>query len=242
MICALCKENVELRNSHIIPEWVFTDLYDEKHRYNVLSTLPQRPRPHEQKGLREKLLCEDCEQQFSRYENYARKVVKGGEELTFVRRTGRIEITDIDYTKFKLFQMSVLWRAGIASHQMFSGIKLGPHVERLRMMLRQEDPGQETDYPCLIFGITAQGNSMPDLIVQPTWLRFEGFNCYRFTFCGLVWVFFVANHAPPQLIRQHILTKAGGLIIWIKPFEDLDYLQKFGRDLHKIGRLPGQAP
>jgi len=229
---------VELRNSHIIPEWVFTDLYDEKHRFNVMSTLPERPRPQEQKGLRERLLCNDCEQQFSRYERYARGVVKGGEGLTVTRHPGRIEIADIDYEKFKLFQMSVLWRSGIASHRMFSRVKLGPHAERLREMLLREDPGRRTDYPCLIFGVIAQGKSIPDFIDQPTRVRLDGLNCYRFIFCGLVWVFFVANHAPTRLARQHVLTEAGGLVIWIKPFEDLGYLQEFGRDLHKLGRLP----
>jgi hypothetical protein len=242
MTCALCKEDLELKNSHIIPEWVFTDLYDEKHRFNVLSTLAERPRPHEQKGLREKLLCEDCEQQFSRYERYARGVVKGGEGLTVARHPGRIEIADIDYTSFKLFQISVLWRAGVASHRMFSRVKLGLHEEQLRLMLRREDPGKQTDYPCLIFGLTAQGKSMPDFIDQPTPVRLDGLNCYRFIFCGLVWVFFVAKHAPSLLVRQHVLSETGGLIIWIKPFEDLGYLQEFARDLHQLGRFPRQEP
>lgn len=242
MNCALCRADVELRSSHIIPEWVYTDLYDEKHRYHVLSTRPERPKPHQQKGLREKLLCEDCEQQFSRYERYARGVVKGGEEVTVARHPGKIEITEIDYAKFKLFQLSVLWRAGIANHQMFSRVNLGPHAERLREMLRRENPGRQTDYPCLIFGITAQGKSMPDFIDQPTRVRLNGINCYRFIFCGLVWVFFVANHPPNQLVRRHVLTETGGLVIWIKPFEDLGYVREFGLDLHEMQRLPTQEP
>lgn len=242
MSCALCKEDVELRNSHIIPEWVFRDLYDQKHRYNVLSTGPERPRPHEQKGLREKLLCTRCEEQFSRYERYARGVVKGGEALTVTHHPGRIEIADIEYRMFKLFQMSVLWRAGVASHRMFSRVKLGPHQERLRLMLRRDDPGRQTDYPCLIFGVTAHGKSIPDFIDQPSPVRLDGLNCYRFIFCGLVWVFFVAQHAPSLLVRQHVLSESGRLIIWIKPFEDLGYLERFARDLRQLGRLPGQEP
>lgn len=166
----------------------------------------------------------------------------GGEGLTVARHPERISIADIDYARFKLFQMSVLWRVGVASHRMFSRVRLGPHEERLRMMLRGEDPGRRTDYPCLIFGVTAQGKSLPDFIDQPTPVRLEGLRCYRFIFCGLVWVFFVANHAPSSLVRQHVLSEAGSLVIWIKPFEDLGYLQEFARDLHQLGRLPRQEP
>ena len=242
MSCELCRKDLELRKSHIIPEWVYTDLYDDKHRFNVLSTLPERPRPKEQKGIRERLLCEDCEQQFSRYERYAREVVIGGEWLTVSRHAGWIKIAGIDYARFKLFQMSVLWRAGIATDKMFSRVRLGPHAEQLREMLCREDPGRETDYPCLMFGIADEGESLPDFIDQPTRVRIDGLNCYRFIFCGLVWVFFVTNRVPGVLVRQHFITEAGGLIIWIKKFEDLGYLQTFVRELNKLGRLPIQEP
>ena len=38
--CKLClKENVKLCESHIIPEFFYIPLYDETHRYRILSTM-----------------------------------------------------------------------------------------------------------------------------------------------------------------------------------------------------------
>ena len=213
-------------------------MYDAKHRYNVISTLEDRPRPFEQKGFTEKLLCDACEQQLSTYENYSRGVIKGGGTLTVTRQPGRIGISGIDYDKFKLFQLSIIWRAGISNHQLFSRVKLGPHEACLREMLRTENPGRSTNYTCLIFGLTAKKSPIPNFIDQPARLRLDGMICYRFIFCGLVWVFFVTSHGPSQLVRQHALSEEGELIIWIKPFEDLGYLMDFMSDVDQMGRLP----
>ena len=132
MICYLCKKKSELKKSHIIPEFVYKDLYDSKHRFHVLSTLKETPRPIEQKGIKEKLLCGSgkCEQQLSIYEKYAKEVLMGGVEITVKDEGDIIFVSDVDYQKFKLFQLSILWRASICNDKMFSRVELGPTKTR----------------------------------------------------------------------------------------------------------------
>src|SRR3546814_3673721 len=90
-------------------------MYDEKHRYNVLSLAPERRVRIEQKGVREQLLCRDCEQKFSKLERYASLVLQGGAPGMDGQRNGSIvSVTGIDYAQFKLFLLSLLWRAGVA--------------------------------------------------------------------------------------------------------------------------------
>jgi len=37
MACKLCNNEVPLRNSHIIPEFLYASLYDDKHRFYEIS-------------------------------------------------------------------------------------------------------------------------------------------------------------------------------------------------------------
>ncbi len=53
--CALCLER-PLRDSHVIPEFLYKSIYDEKHRFYALA-VGEYP-GYEQKGIRESLLCE----------------------------------------------------------------------------------------------------------------------------------------------------------------------------------------
>ena len=59
--CALCGSDLRpLRNSHIIPEFMYKAIYDDKHRHYLLSSLSGDADSGIQKGFREPLLCEVC--------------------------------------------------------------------------------------------------------------------------------------------------------------------------------------
>jgi len=58
--CRLCTRQRELCNSHIIPEFMWRPLYDKKSRAVALDGGSGTKRTL-QKGLREHMLCRDCE-------------------------------------------------------------------------------------------------------------------------------------------------------------------------------------
>jgi len=237
MSCSLCKQNKELRNSHIIPEFVYTALYDKKHKFHVLSTLQDRPRPMEQKGIRERLLCGDCEQQLSVYEKYAREVLLGGVEIVVQNEGNLLKLSELDYVKFKLFQLSILWRASISSHPMFSRVRLGPHEEIIRKMIQAGNPGKQADYPCIIFGLTSESDIHGNFIDQPRKLHIEGHTTYRFVFTGFMWSFYVSSHKLPPLLRQVAINEEGTMVVGRGSFEELTELNKFAQELHCMDRL-----
>jgi hypothetical protein len=51
------------------------------------------------------------------------------------------EINGLDYAMFKLFHLSVLWRAGVSTREEFRNVKLGSHEDVIRQMLLRDDPG-----------------------------------------------------------------------------------------------------
>lgn len=235
MICALCLETRELRESHIIPEFMFHSMYDEIHRFHVLSD--KHPNQFAQKGLRQRLLCDACEQKLGRYERYVSLLMSGGISLEIEPRESFIVFRGVDYKMLRMFQLSVLWRASICNLKFFSQVKLGPHDERIRQLLVDDNPGKPWQYACLMFALVHDGTVVEDLMVQPTEVRLDSVPCYRFVFGGHFWLYFVANHQHPRKIETASLEPSGELRIRMKNISDVKYITDFGHTLVEQGKV-----
>lgn len=196
MECKLCLKDRTLRRSHIVPEFLHKPLYDEKHRARRLDIGAEVP-GYLQKGLRELLLCDDCEQ-----------LLNDAYEKPFLAewREGRLlpqrllppdihYVTGVDYATIKLFLLSVLFRAGVSSLGAFAGVTLGPkHEARLRAMVHGRDPGGPTEYPIVgTFTVDDAGTVLPS-VASPVPLRISGHRAYAFMFGGCEWTYFVSGH------------------------------------------------
>lgn len=240
MTCALCLRPKELRKSHIIPEFLYESLYDDKHRLHVLSVIPEQGNSLEQKGLREKLLCDDCEQKLSSWERYASLALKGGTELTYRREGNIVFVGGLDYQKFRLFQLSILWRAGVSNLQFFERVQLGPHSEILRKLILSSDPGSPNRYGCFMFGIKFQDSAFTQVIMQPGKVRLLGHTAYRFVFGGFMWAFLVSAqdlHAP---YTEALLRLDGSALFLLRDVEEMQNLASFSKELVALGRFPCQ--
>jgi len=237
MICKLCKSEKPLKKSHIIPEFIYSSLYDEKHRFYEISLEENKRNNFLQKGIREPLLCGDCEQLFSKYERYTSLLLKGGFPLK-VRNEGRfVYFKGIEYTKFKLFSLSILWRASASSLEVFSEVKLGPHEEILRRMLLAGDPGEEHLYPFILLPIIHDSAGLDALIVSPTRTRLDGHCAYHFLFGGVAWVFLVSSHTPPNAVVDASISKSGELKMLSYKLTDMKFIVEAARELVQQGKL-----
>jgi hypothetical protein len=227
--CKLCLSVGELRDSHIISEFLYKSMYDEKHRFHVVAAGDLQS-SYEQKGYRERLLCQSCETKLSKWETYARGLLTGGTLLQY-RREGTITwVEGIDYSRFKLFQLSILWRAAVATREFFSKVTLGPHAERLREMLLTEDPGEPWEYGCVTIGIHRQGAMVP-IIVQPTPVKILESKGVRFTFGGYFWAYRIASHRPIQPgFSEAVLQRSGRLAIKFESLESAGFYRDFLRN------------
>lgn len=131
MECALCLESRKLCNSHIVPRFIFDRLREEDGTFFVVSTGEEEPRRFH-RTFSEKLLCSPCEERLSRWEGYASRVFSGGVPLTGVRHGKALYLKGIDYSNFKLFLMSLLWRFSVTQNPWLGRCDIGPHSERLR--------------------------------------------------------------------------------------------------------------
>ncbi|MGE5437730.1 MAG: hypothetical protein ACM3O3_10925 [Syntrophothermus sp.] len=62
-------------------------------------------------------------------------------------------------------------------------------------MLLESNPGNEEEYGCALVAIYLKPNSLAlDLILQPSWLRDDGYRTFRFVFGGIMWIYVVSSH------------------------------------------------
>jgi hypothetical protein len=235
--CRLCEKAAQLCKSHIIPEFLYGFMYDEKHRFYQLSTSEYQQSKLLQKGLYELLLCRGCEQKFSVFELYASRVLNGGIELTYIQTEGFIKMKGLDYKLFKLFALSILWRASISSLDMFKNVKLGRHEEKLREMLINEDPGAECDYPFVLSPIIYDAVEQAYFIIKPEKVRIEGQNTYRFVFCGIVWCFLVCGHQASNTVVSASINKLGELVMLPRELSKMKFIVDLAKELRRQGKL-----
>jgi hypothetical protein len=189
--CRLCLQPNKLCRSHIVPEFLYEILYDDSHRYIELTDVQKGVAKQPQKGHREHLLCSGCEGKINRFEKHARRLFV--DELPpFIPRSKRIrQHLRIDYSLAKLFFLSVLWRASVSSLPIFKHVTLGPHEEKIRSMLEQNDAGKPLEYPVSVHSLFMNGAHFRDFMVEPTYMRVEGRRCYRLVLMGFVVLIYV---------------------------------------------------
>lgn len=181
-ICKLCRNERELRKSHILPEFMYQNIYDDnpKRFYHLDVDLDNEDNSQSkihQKGIRENLLCDDCEGKFSKYEDYAAETIYGKRKQNKAYITSQSKTADglyslyqyegFSYKEFKVFLMSILWRLVIS--ETYKTPDINPTIiERLRVALYDENPLDYDDFGCLVQVMQdTSGRTVGRLILQP---------------------------------------------------------------------------
>lgn len=100
-LCGLCQKNAVLRRSHIIPAFVFRWLRETSATGYLRSGM--NPHKRVQDGLKAPMLCDDCEQRFSRLER------QFANEIFYPIQRNKVE--EVAYGRWFLkFCVSISWR------------------------------------------------------------------------------------------------------------------------------------
>jgi len=194
--CKLCKNSKKLCQSHVVPEQCYRPLYDEKHRLGELRP-GREPTAWMQKGIREYLFCADCEDRLNVYESaFADYWFKRPLPCVPVDAEG-VRINGFDYAAFKLFHLSILWRASFSKHALFRAVSLGRYQEKMRDMIWSGGAGPEEHFP--IIGVLLvdreDGGAIRNDLITP-FMPAKLYNCYVYSACyaGCEWLWFVTDH------------------------------------------------
>jgi len=236
--CALCLKEKDLINSHILPEFLYKPMYDKKHNYLIVSTDSEKQTRKKPKGIYERLLCKECDSTIiGQYEDYAAKVLfgDGSTEITIQNIDLGFLISDLDYSLFKLFQMSLLWRVSVSNRPEFKNVDLGPHNDRIRQLLLNMDPGEIYEYGCIIYFIPNQPKEMIGFIYPPEPIpsKVMGRTWYRAIFNGLFWTYIVSKESNTFSQKKLFLQDNGVLPIINSGNKGMNFLSKLAEDLVK---------
>ncbi len=194
-VCRLCQNDRELRNSHIVPEFFYRDLYNSKHQMRGIDGRGANGGAFLQKGLREHLFCESCERHFN--DHFEKPFLAQWIEASPLPDPWTppdIHWIKVDYVSFKLFHLSVLFRAGVSSLPTFGEVSLGPHEEKLRALLLNRNAGESWQYPVLGYAVVHdKTNRLVQMVSKARQKKSGGRRCYGMMYGGVQWWVCVAS-------------------------------------------------
>jgi len=227
-------DDAELQRSHVIPEFFYE--YDELHRVLTIEGRRERPRL-DQKGTRFPLLCFDCEQFVNdTFEKPMREMWVARQALPSPLIGDAVHISGLDYAKFKLFHLSVLWRALAAGYR-DEMQDIQNEAEHLRAMLLNQDPGRAVEYPVVMAPLrlakTGQPASGTIMLPQPSIIREQLVYCS--VFGGCQWFYVISRTGLPERdLQEWALSEKGtliGIVRDLRAVEEIDaLLSKYERN------------
>lgn len=129
-LCKLCGCHKELVDSHIIPKSFYfrdKDEIDKGVNSKILSAndYPQRS----SEGVYDQIVCGECEKSFGCWDDYAAQLLKcSKQDRELINPVDcslwGYEYRDVDYSKLKMFFMSLLWRVNASTKGFFSEFQL----------------------------------------------------------------------------------------------------------------------
>ncbi|MBI0401354.1 hypothetical protein [Cyclobacterium marinum] len=226
--CKLCEHEKELRRSHILPEFMYQNLYDASPRrfytLNVdLDNSDESKRKIEQKGIREYLLCGNCEVQLSKYENYAAETIyaKNLGNKAIIKKANKTpdqqffsyEYEGFSYPDFKIFLLSILWRVIVSKS--FNTPEVDENiVEKIRLAVHKEDPLDFDDFGCLLQIIKYKnGKIAGGFILDPYLTKDERSPILNILIDGFMYSFYLNSKELSLDQKEFFLKKEGTMVI-----------------------------
>jgi hypothetical protein len=218
---------------------LYVELYDrDRHKFHQLHTDVTERNIRRSKGLYERMMCDDCDNRIiSGYETYASKVFNGGIEIVVRDEPDRLVVSELDYAKFKLFQVSLLWRSVISTMDEFKAATVqADYSVRMRQMLLNHDPSEPHDYGCVLL-IPEMHNEVRQVIMPPEPIRVSGHRCFRLIAGGFSWLYVVSRHAETFEQRDLFVSKSGTLTV-LKERASTTFFRRLAADLVKNPTFP----
>ncbi len=158
MTCKLCDEEKKLIEAHIVPRCVLSPLLSPAGPMIRLTNDPKVYPQSSHTGEYDKnILCAECDNSFSPYDDYAGELLLNGFEEKYSLQSNTNQrppfymVPEYDYKKLKLFFLSVLWRMSISSRPAFNRVALGPFETQFQDLLKRKDPGDAGTFPVFLY-------------------------------------------------------------------------------------------
>lgn len=243
--CQLCKLQKELLSkSHIIPEFNYNILYDDKNFIKkIFLTAIEGIKyvGNVAKGEYERsILCVECDSiRIKASEDYVSRLIYAKNPLevdqqpnctNYVNQEGQefSICTNVDYDRVKRYILSILWRASISSRPFFDGIEMeDPMMEEMRQVILNASNTNFSKWPILITSWLNDPNARRDIIMQPkTYIETIGHR-YCFPIRGVIFNIYTNIEDVPVLIRDFLLRPNELPMLHLQRGDYLNYIRVY---------------
>lgn len=230
--CRLCLQDRILRKSHIVPEFVYKPVFGTKHTAIVLE--PRKPRrSYRQTGFWDRLFCDDCEGRLGKLETYFADVCFNKPLRPSQLESLEVTLSGLDYTRFKLFLLSILWRADLSPREEFRDVSLGRHAEDIRIRVLGANPGSDDLYPISGLALRSESGGFKDgLMLLPGGSRIGGHHVYIMLFGGVFWSCALSSHRGSCPVPAN-LRKDGTLTLLVQDWTENSAILDLSRQMKK---------
>jgi hypothetical protein len=227
--CKLCGKTKKLCQSHIIPEFMYKPIYDEKHKALKMQDTLSGEKGAVQKGYRAYILCEDCEQFVNDTIEKPFLALWNSSQLPDKLSSEKYIVRNLTYDVVKLFVLLNLWRAEFDS-TIGVHVSLGQrHKSRLREMILALNPGKIEEYP--VWGnllVNQKGEVEKGLLCNYMIARFDGHHVYYAVYGGIEWYTKCSSHSWDVGSRIS-MRENGDILLGVQKYEESNAVKHFVR-------------
>lgn len=199
--CLLCGSFGELSTkSHIIPKCMYKGMEDNRNKIG-LTISKNNIRTETQIDYRyfeKDILCINCETvKLSKLDNYGNRILFGDQKVSDLFKNTVLEHPDkkvsvlenFDYSKLKLFLLSILWRSHISKHVFFEDIDLRGRASVIGEAILTENVGLCENIKISIIGLMFNRNKLYKVVAKPRHIVTDSLDVYSFIIYGVVYNF-----------------------------------------------------
>lgn len=160
--CKLCNQVGKLVRAHIIPRSFFLKAKGSSKQLLEARTHDKKIVQDWQNGVwDDEILCPRCEERLGSWDQYGFELFgKPPGNDAFPRNDSEWQafvLKDVDYSRLKLFVLSVVWRASACSEPFFEKIRLGKYEPIIADMIRNQNPGGFDTFPLVVARLVGPG-------------------------------------------------------------------------------------
>ncbi|MCP9828665.1 hypothetical protein KBZ19_09220 [Synechococcus sp. L2F] len=202
--CRLCHAEKNLVEAHIIPRHFYHSIRNSGIGFGAGELVPRiyaagsnrKPKQCQSGIFDSNMLCADCDQKvIGPWDKYAQELFLRSfpkQLATSMRIPAFYCVDSFDYSRLKLFFLSVLWRSAVTEQEFFDQVDIQGSEEKIRRMLLEGNPGASEEFP--VMAVRYEG-PFSEVMISPLRADIDEARIYHFRVPRYGW-FHQTNDAP----------------------------------------------
>ena len=229
-----------LIKAHIIPKSFFIQLRKGRNPAKIISQNGY-PKKSQIGEYDKEILCNGCEKKFQSWDDYGQKLLlQESDQLTPIKNRDEVvayEINKFDYSRLKLFFLSLLWRASVSSRDYYALVDLGTTEAVVRNYLDKNTPGSADEFSVILARFNNRIGKLT--MLNPHSTKFNGMDFFVFYLTGYIAYIKNGIHPISNDLRKFQISPGQKLILLSRDFDDSNektLMESMVRNSHKLNR------